>query len=142
MGLSWTWPDVIIGVSVFLLTFFGTIAVVAFVLVRLPADYFESRVARPFMLAWPRPLRWIGLLVKNALGVLIIAIGVILSLPGMPGQGILMMLFGLNALGHPWEKNDDSSHCSNTAGYRHDQHATRALRKGATQSRLAPSPSH
>ena len=66
MGLSWTWPDVIIGVSVFLLTFFGTIAVVAFVLVRLPADYFKPRVARPFMLAWPRPLRWIGLLVKNA----------------------------------------------------------------------------
>ena len=66
MALSWTWPDMIIGVSVFLLTFFGAIAVVAFVLVRLPADYFEPRVARPFMLAWPRPLRWIGLLAKNA----------------------------------------------------------------------------
>ena len=104
MGMSWTWPDVIIGVSAFLLTFFGAIAVVAFVLVRLPADYFEPRVARPFMLAWPRPLRWIGLLAKNALGVLIIAIGVILSLPGMPGQGILMMLFGLMLLDLPGKK--------------------------------------
>ena len=104
MGMSWTWPDVIIGVSAFLLTFFGAIAVVAFVLVRLPADYFEPRVARPFMLAWPRPLRWIGLLAKNALGVLIIAIGVILSLPGMPGQGILMMLLGLMLLDVPGKR--------------------------------------
>ena len=142
MGMSWTWPDVIIGVSAFLLTFFGAIAVVAFVLVRLPADYFEPRVARPFMLARPRPLRWIGLLAKNALGVLIIAIG---------GHPVVAWdawtrdpddAFWLNALGHPWEKNAGSSHCSNTAGYRHDQHATCALRKGTAQSRLAPSPSH
>ena len=104
VGLSWNGPDMIIGVAVFLLTFFGAIAVVAFVLVRLPADYFEPRVARPFMLAWPRPLRWIGLLAKNALGVLIIAIGVILSLPGMPGQGILMMLIGLMLLDIPGKK--------------------------------------
>ena len=94
----------IIGVAVFLLTFFGAIAVVAFVLVRLPADYFEPRVARPFMLAWPRPLRWIGLLAKNALGVLVIASGVILSLPGMPGQGILMMLLGLMLLDVPGKR--------------------------------------
>ena len=104
MGLSWNVPDMIIGVVVFLLTFFGTIAVVAFVLVRLPADYFEPRVARPFMLAWPRPLRWIGLLAKNALGVLVIASGVILSLPGMPGQGILMMLLGLMLLDVPGKR--------------------------------------
>ena len=104
VGLSWNGPDMIIGVAVFLLTFFGAIAVVAFVLVRLPADYFEPRVARPFMLAWPRPLRWIGLLAKNALGVLVIASGVILSLPGMPGQGILMMLLGLMLLDVPGKR--------------------------------------
>ena len=94
----------IIGVVVFLLTFFGTIAVVAFVVVCLPPDYFAPRVARPFMLAWPRPLRWIGLLAKNALGVLVIASGVILSLPGMPGQGILMMLLGLMLLDVPGKR--------------------------------------
>ena len=104
VGLSWNGPDMIIGVVVFLLTFFGAIAVVAFVVVRLPPDYFEPRVARPFMLAWPRPLRWIGLLAKNALGVLVIASGVILSLPGMPGQGILMMLLGLMLLDVPGKR--------------------------------------
>ena len=71
MGLSWNGPDMIIGVVVFLLTFFGTIAVVAFVVVRLPPGYFEPRVARPFMADWAWPMRWIGLLAKNALGVLV-----------------------------------------------------------------------
>ena len=104
VGLSWNGPDMIIGVAVFLLTFFGAIAVVAFVVVRLPPDYFAPRVAPPFMLAWPRPMRWIGLLAKNALGVLVIASGVILSLPGMPGQGILMMLLGLMLLDVPGKR--------------------------------------
>ena len=104
MGLSWNGPDMIIGVVVFLLTFFGTIAVVAFVVVRLPPDYFESGVARPFMAHWAWPMRWIGFLAKNALGALVIAIGVILSLPGMPGQGILMMLLGLMLLDVPGKR--------------------------------------
>lgn len=94
----------IIGLIVFLLSFFGTIAIVAFVLVRLPPDYFAPDVAPPFMVGWPWWLRWIGLLAKNALGLLVIAIGVILSLPGMPGQGVLMMLLGLMLLDIPGKK--------------------------------------
>lgn len=104
MDLSWDWPDVTIGVIVFLLTFFGTIAVVAFVLVRLPPDYFDPGVARPFMRNWPWPVRWGGLLVKNALGVMVIAIGVVLSVPGMPGQGLLMILLGLMLLDIPGKR--------------------------------------
>jgi hypothetical protein len=93
-----------IGLIVFLLTFFGTIAVAAFVLVRLPPDYFDPGKARPFMLNWPWPVRWGGLLVKNALGVLVISIGVVLSVPGIPGQGLLMMLLGLMLLDMPGKR--------------------------------------
>ena len=104
MVMSWNWPDVIIGVIVFLLTFFGTIVVVAFVLVGLPTDYFEPRVARPFMIGWPRPLRWGGLLIKNVLGVLVVMIGVAVSLPGIPGQGVLIVLLGLMLLDIPGKR--------------------------------------
>lgn len=104
IGLSWNLPDMIIGLIVFLLTFFGTIAIVAIVLVRLPPDYFAPGATRPFMLGRPWPLRWIGLFAKNALGVLVIAIGVVLSLPGMPGQGILMLVLGLMLLDIPGKK--------------------------------------
>ena len=104
MVLSWNWLDVTIGLMVFLLTFFGTVAIAAFVLVRLPPDYFDPGVERPFMLDRPWPLRWGGLFVKNVLGVLVVAIGVVLSLPGLPGQGFLMILLGLMLVDIPGKR--------------------------------------
>ena len=74
------------------------------VLVRLPTDYFAPRVARPFMIGWPWPLRWGGLLIKNVLGVLVVMIGVALSLPGIPGQGVLIVLLGLMLLDIPGKR--------------------------------------
>src|SRR5262245_40758335 len=59
----------------------------AWMLIRLPDDYF----AKP-----PRPsghvLARVG---KNVGGVLLILLGVVLSLPGVPGQGFLTILIGL-----------------------------------------------
>ena len=90
-----------IALFVFLLTFFGTLAVAVVVIVRLPSDYFQPSIARPFMECWPKPLRWIGLFLKNVLGVLVIFIGIALSLPGVPGQGLLMILLGLMLVDFP-----------------------------------------
>jgi hypothetical protein len=46
-------------------------------------------------------LRWIGILAKNLLGVAIIALGVLLSLPGIPGQGLLTIAIGIMLLDFP-----------------------------------------
>lgn len=86
---------------VFLLTFFGTLAVAVFVLVRLPPDYFQPGIVRPFMGRWPKLVRWVGLFLKNVLGVLVILLGIALSLPGIPGQGVLMILLGLMLVDFP-----------------------------------------
>jgi hypothetical protein len=90
-----------VALCVFLLTFFGTLAVVAFVLVRLPSDYFQTDDARPFMDGWPKPMRWVGLVLKNVFGVLVVLVGVGLSLPGVPGQGLLIILLGLMLVDFP-----------------------------------------
>jgi hypothetical protein len=97
----WNGTDMAIAFAIFLLTFFGTIAIAAVVIVQLPADYFQPALRQPFMAKWPKPLRWAGLLIKNLLGVLIVAIGIVLSLPGIPGQGLLMILLGLMLLDVP-----------------------------------------
>jgi len=59
------------------------------VLVRLPADYFsQERRERPR----------VGLLVfvaKNIAGWILIAVGIVLSIPGVPGQGLLTILLGV-----------------------------------------------
>jgi len=60
--------------------------------VELPADYFSRRRRAPTGPWWRR----FGLtILKNAAGFLLVLIGVVLSLPGVPGPGILTILIGL-----------------------------------------------
>jgi hypothetical protein len=72
----------------------GSIAITMMVIVRLPADYFAA--ARP-----PRsPIgnRALAVLVrigKNLLGAVVIALGIVMSFPGVPGQGVLTILLGV-----------------------------------------------
>jgi hypothetical protein len=93
--------EIAIGIGGFALTFFGTLAIAAYVLVQLPSDYFEVCAGRPFMSKWPRSLRWGGILFKNLLGIFVIATGIVLSLPGVPGQGLLTIVLGMMLLDLP-----------------------------------------
>lgn len=71
------------------------------ILVRLPADYF-LRDRRPPLASRPHPFRRILLkILKNAAGVAVVALGILLSIPGVPGQGILTILLGIMLLDFP-----------------------------------------
>jgi UPF0716 family protein affecting phage T7 exclusion len=52
-------------------------------------------------------VRWSAVILKNTLGVFLVILGIILSLPGVPGQGIITILLGLIMLDipgkRPWE---------------------------------------
>ncbi len=43
-------------------------------------------------------------LAKNALGLVLVVVGLLLSLPGVPGQGVLTMLIGLMLLDFPGKR--------------------------------------
>lgn len=83
----------LLGALLFLVTFFGSIALTGALLVRLPPDYLvrdpEVPPARADIRAFLRRLA------QHALGVLLILIGLVLMLPGVPGQGFLTVLAGL-----------------------------------------------
>lgn len=90
---SWLW-----GALAFLLSAVGSAALTGLVLVRLPSDYFLAGV-RPAGMPHGHPfkrflVRWL----RNLGGVTIIVVGVLLSLPGVPGQGLLTILIGLMLL--------------------------------------------
>lgn len=105
---SFTWRDVIIGLVLFAVTFTGSLALVSFMLVKIPATYFHSSHDRDFLVDRHRAVRWSGLVMKNLLGAALVVLGVIMSLPGVPGQGILTILLGLMMLDLPgkrrWEQ--------------------------------------
>jgi hypothetical protein len=78
-----------------------SLAVSMMILVRLPADYLRT-VRQKSVRGANRGLFFrAGTVLRNLLGALLIFIGVILSLPGVPGQGLLTVLVGILLLDFP-----------------------------------------
>lgn len=99
-----TLAKIMLGVGLFLFSFTVSLLAVGIVMVKIPADYFSSHYAPQFMLDKPWLMRWSAVILKNFLGFILIIIGIILSLPGVPGQGILTILLGLIMLDIPGKR--------------------------------------
>jgi archaellum biogenesis protein FlaJ (TadC family) len=76
-------------------------AVAAIILVRLPSDYLHAPRAKSARDADHGMIVPIAFVLKNFLGVVLILIGAILAVPGVPGQGLLTMLVGFVLLDVP-----------------------------------------
>jgi hypothetical protein len=106
---SLTWGRVLAGVGMFVISFTVSLALVSFVLVKLPATYFHTSHSRDFWVDRNRAVRWSGLVLKNLVGLILVVLGVIMSLPGVPGQGILTILLGLIMLDIPGKRPLETS---------------------------------
>ena len=96
-----TLRSVLLGVLLFLITFTINLAIVSFILVKIPPTYFKATHSRDFWKDKSPAVRMLGVILKNVLGVLLVALGIVLSLPGVPGQGLLTMLLGIMLLDFP-----------------------------------------
>ena len=101
---SLTLNDLLLGVGLFLLSLILSFAAIGIVMVKIPAHYFSSHYEQDFLPGSPWLVRWSAVILKNILGVILIIIGIILSLPGVPGQGILTILLGLIMLDIPGKR--------------------------------------
>jgi ABC-type phosphate transport system permease subunit len=96
-----SWRGFLIGALIFVGTFFINLAIVSFILVKIPANHFSKSRKTKFW-SGPRPmLHAAGVIGKNIGGVLLVALGIVLSLPGVPGQGLLTVLLGIMLLDFP-----------------------------------------
>jgi len=82
--------------------FLGSLIAIPFILVRLPADYFDVRYPRSWMAHHHPVLRFIGHLLKNVLGAVLLLAG--LAMLFLPGQGVLTMLIGVTLLDFPGKR--------------------------------------
>jgi len=99
--LALTWRKVLIGAGIFLVSFFANLGIVSLILVKIPADHFSKSRKTKF---WSGPRPWLHaakVIGKNIGGILLVALGVVLSLPGVPGQGLLTVLLGIMLLDFP-----------------------------------------
>jgi len=96
-----TWQKIVVGALIFLVSFFVNLGIVSLILVKLPADHFSKSRKTKFW-AGPRPaIHAAEVIGKNIAGVLLVALGIVLSLPGVPGQGLLTVLLGIMLLDFP-----------------------------------------
>jgi len=99
--LALTWRKILLGAAIFLVSFFANLGIVTWILVKLPADHFSKSRKTKF---WAGPRPWIHaakVIGKNIGGLLLVALGIVLSLPGVPGQGLLTVLLGIMLLDFP-----------------------------------------
>jgi len=99
--LALTWRKVLIGALIFVGSFIVNLVIVSAILVKLPADYFSKNRKTKF---WSGPNPWLHaakVIAKNIGGILLVVLGVVLSMPGVPGQGLLTILLGVMLLDFP-----------------------------------------
>lgn len=100
-----SWRSVLLGVGLFLVTFTISLAIVSVIMVKIPANYFKPGHPRKIMPKHHPAIRVLVIIGKNLLGALLVVLGIIMSLPGVPGQGILTILLGIMLLDFPGKQN-------------------------------------
>jgi len=101
---SVTWGQILLGVGLFVGSLTLSFAAIAVVMVKVPKNYFSSHYKRDFLPGSSFIVRWGAVIAKNIFGVFLILLGIVLSLPGIPGQGVLTILLGLIMLDIPGKR--------------------------------------
>ena len=94
------WHIAVAAVAIGVTSAVVSLLAVGYVLARLPPDYFINRAARGPIERHPI-VKVILCILRNLVGYLLIALGVVLSLPGVPGQGLLTILMGVLLIDFP-----------------------------------------
>lgn len=101
---SLTLGRVLLGVGVFLGSLLISFLAIGVVMVKIPANYFSTHYKQDFLPNSSWAVRWGAVIAKNILGLFLIALGIVLSLPGVPGQGVLTILLGLIMIDIPGKR--------------------------------------
>jgi hypothetical protein len=101
---SLTLSKVLLGAGLFVISLGLSFAAIAVVMIKIPPNYFSIHHRREFLPNSSWFVRWGAVALKNLLGFFLIVLGILLSLPGVPGQGILTILLGLIMLDIPGKR--------------------------------------
>ncbi len=90
--INLTWARIGIGLALLLVSFLVSTALMAFVMVKIPENYFSSHYQQDFLPNSSWLTRWGVVVLKNAAGIVLIVAGIIMLVG--PGPGVLTILIG------------------------------------------------
>jgi hypothetical protein len=102
-GLAMTITAVLMGLALSLAFFVLTTGLVLLLLVKLPADHF-CRESHPTGVGRRSPRAWASFVAKNLAALLTVMAGVLLTLPGIPGPGLVLILLGIGLSDFPGKR--------------------------------------
>jgi hypothetical protein len=96
--------EILVWLGVFsAVTFVGSLILIPVLCVRMGDDYFMPHRDKDETLAGRHPtIRWTGLILKNVIGLLLVAAG--LAMLFLPGQGVLTMVIGIMMMNFPGKR--------------------------------------
>jgi hypothetical protein len=94
------WWGIAISVSLAVVS----LVVAGAIVVSWSPHHFKGAKGSGFWPDRPAPVRVLGLVGKNLAGVVMILLGFVMSLPGIPGQGIITMIIGLTLVDFPGKR--------------------------------------
>ena len=95
------WEYIVGFALLWIATFAASIVAITVLLVNLPSTYFLNSHQRQLWIDRHRVIRWTGIILKNLVGLFLVLLGGVLSVPGIPGQGLLTAVIGLVLLDFP-----------------------------------------
>ena len=96
-----TWGKIIAGALLFIASTFISYSAIMIVMIKIPADYFSSQYVSRFQTHERFLVRWGATIFKNVLGVILVLLGIIMSIPTVPGPGLLTILLESRLLKRP-----------------------------------------
>lgn len=100
---QWIPIHILIGITIAsIMGLIASVITIPIILIRLPADYFDTRIPRYWMKGQHPVLRAIGLIIKNFVGIVFLSAGFIMLF--LPGQGLLTMLIGISLMDFPGKR--------------------------------------
>lgn len=101
--LNWTWLLLDLIGLVVVLNLVG-VAILFVLVIRLPANYFLHDEPPPFMHGNHPLLRGAGFIAKNVIGAVLLVAGAIMILPGVPGPGLMAIVWGIVLIDFPGKR--------------------------------------
>jgi hypothetical protein len=123
--VEWNWTTGLWSLALVVVGLVLSNLVVVIVLVKLPATYFIDPARSSFLAARHPVVAWAIRIVKNLLGIGAVLLGLVLSLPAIPGPGLLLVLIGIMLLEFPGKRRLERSIVARPRVYR----GINALRK-------------
>jgi hypothetical protein len=96
-GLWW-------GLALSLVLAAASLGVAIVIVIGWSVDHFKRAGATPFWGHRHPVVRALGLFAKNLAGAVLVLLGLVMALPGIPGQGILTIVIGVTLLDFPGKR--------------------------------------